>query len=516
MRISGSRWSTLPERRFALSGLIIGFTLLRLLMAATVPLIPQEAYYWQWSRQLDWSYFDHPPLVAWSIALTTALAGQTAFGIKLAAVAWSLGWNLLWLRLVLDMYASRVLAFWSLLALNLTIAYQAHGTGPTPDAPLLFGWVGVVWAVWRASASGRARWWLAAGGFAGLAMLAKYSAVLLLPIVLLYLWFAPAQRHWLRRPWPYLAVLVAVLMFVPVLWWNAQNDWASFAFQGSRRVGHMAEFKPRNTLVLLGTQLFMVTPYLLVLALVAAWRGTKEAWRGRLDDRGLLLLLSGAVPLLVFGAVSLRSVVKLNWLSPAYWSLIVLGLHQWQQRGFPAPRRRAIGLASSAVLMLSMAALMAVPDVPLGNLNAWSGWSAAAARVQVERERLTQLGQPSFVFAPNYKTSSLLRFYLPGQPRTYAQDILGARALQYDHMPLEEDLRGATGLLVLSDQRQSRFDMARLEPWFESVELVDTVETRAFGRVVRRVEIYRALNYRGHPRLRGGAGTAADTIGADE
>ena len=68
---------------------------------------------------------------------------------RLAAVLWSLGWNLLWARLILDMYADRRLAFWTLAALNLTVVYEAFGVGPTPDAPLLFAWTGAIWAVWR-------------------------------------------------------------------------------------------------------------------------------------------------------------------------------------------------------------------------------------------------------------------------------------------------------------------------------------------------------------------------------
>jgi 4-amino-4-deoxy-L-arabinose transferase-like glycosyltransferase len=138
--------------------LIAGFTLLRLLLAATTPLLPQEAYYWSWSRHLAAGYFDHPPLVSWAIALSTAVFGSTVFGIKSAAVAWSLGWNLLWARLIDDMYGSRRLAFWSLLALNLTLVYEVYGVGPTPDGPLLFGWVGTVWAVWRATTRGQNRW----------------------------------------------------------------------------------------------------------------------------------------------------------------------------------------------------------------------------------------------------------------------------------------------------------------------------------------------------------------------
>jgi 4-amino-4-deoxy-L-arabinose transferase-like glycosyltransferase len=97
---------------------------LRLLLAATAPLLPQEAYYWSWSQHLDWSYFDHPPLATYSMALTTAVFGQTVFGIKSAAVLWALAWNLLWARLILDMYGDRRLAFWSIAALNLTFVVR--------------------------------------------------------------------------------------------------------------------------------------------------------------------------------------------------------------------------------------------------------------------------------------------------------------------------------------------------------------------------------------------------------
>ena len=225
MPLPDSRWQSLPDRTHSIAWLIAGFTVLRLLLAATAPLLPQEAYYWSWSRHLDWSYFDHPPLATYSMVLTTALFGQSIFGIKSAAVLWALGWNLLWVRLILDMYGDRRLAFWSIAALNLTFVYEAFGLGPTPDSPLIFAWTGAIWAVWRLSQSGDGRWWFAAGGFIGLSMLGKYSGVLLGPVVLLYLLTSPRQRHWFGKPQPYLAGGVAIAVFAPVLIWNAQHDW---------------------------------------------------------------------------------------------------------------------------------------------------------------------------------------------------------------------------------------------------------------------------------------------------
>jgi hypothetical protein len=497
-----SRWQSLADRPHSIALLIAGFTLLRLLLAAAVPLLPQEAYYWSWSRHLDWSYFDHPPLATYSIALTTAVFGQTVFGIKAAGVLWSLGWNLLWARLILDMYADRRLAFWTLAALNLSVAYEAFGVGPTPDAPLIFAWTGAIWAIWRLSQTGNGKWWFAAGAFVGLSWLGKYSGVLLLPIVFVYLLTSPKQRHWLLKPQPYLAMALAAAVFTPVLVWNAQHDWVSLAFQSSRRVGEMGGFKPRYFLMLVGTQFLLLTPYLFVIAIGALFRGAREGVTGKLDDRARLLLLSGAIPILLFTAISFRSIVKINWLAPAYWSLVILAVRHVLSLD-SGLRRLQRGLASSLAILLAAGIVVAVPNLPIaGDMNSWSGWDEAAARVEKAAFAARAEGKDVFVFSPNYKISSLIRFNLPGKPRTYAQDIYGAKALQFDYFPLDRSLKGATGILVLSDQDQGELDLERLKAWFDTVERVDVVEAKAFGKVTRRVEIYRATNYKGHPRWR--------------
>lgn len=482
--------------------LILGVTVLRLLLAATAPLLPQEAYYWTWSRELDWSYFDHPPLASYGIALSTALFGQTVFGIKAAAVLWSLGWNLLWARLILDMYADRRLAFWSLAALNLTVAYEGFGIGPTPDGPLLFAWTGAIWAVWRLSQTRQARWWFVAGAFVGLSWLGKYAGVLLLPVVLLYLVTSPAQRHWLLRPAPYLAILLAVAVFTPVLYWNAQHDWVSLAFQSSRRIEGMGGFQPRYFPMLLATQFLILTPYLAVLVVAALFRGARDWRAGRLGDRERLLLLSAAVPIVFFTLVSFRSIVKINWLIPAYWSLIILAVREMLARA-DGLKRLGRGLASSAALLLVAAVALAIPNLPIpGDMNSWSGWREAARRVDQLAASIRAEGREAFVFSPNYKISSLLRFHLPGQPRTYAQDIYGAKALQYDYFPLAGSMAGATGILVTSDQSQGEVDLERVRRYFDSVELADTVEVMILGKVTRRVQIYRCTGYKGHPPRR--------------
>lgn len=492
--------------------LVLGFTALRVLLAAVVPLSAEEAYYWTWSRELAWSYFDHPPLASYGIRLTTEIFGQTTFAIKLSAVLWALALNLVWLRLILDMFSDRRLAFWSLLALNFTLAYEVYGVVSAPDSPLLAAWVATVWAIWNVSQTGKHRWWYAAGVFLGLSFLAKYSAILLVPIVLLYLVVSPKQRRWLATPHPYLACLVALAVFSPVLIWNAQNEWVSFAFQGTRRVAGMAEWHPRYLAILALSQLLMVTPYLLlvsVASLLDCWRERRDI---RTDDRLLLLLVSAAVPLVFFASASLRSLVKMNWLAPAYWPLIILGVRSiLRTRG--VDRRFALGLGSSAAVVAATSALIIVPNVPLGDVNVWSGWKQAAARVDLAETSLQARGIRNFVFSPNYKISSLIEFYLPGHPHSYAQDIFGQTALQFDYMPHRRDLNGATGILVVDDRSESTVPLKEIEPYFDSIEHVDSLEIGIFGRRTRRIDIYLCRNYHGYPRKASHGARAVHPVG---
>src|SRR5258707_12641948 len=105
-----------------------------------------------------------------------------------------------------------------------------------PDVALIPFAVAMVWALVRLVESDDARWWLAAGVFAGLAMLSKFTAIMLLPAVAAFALVPDWRRRWLLSPWPWLAALVAVVVFLPVLIWNSEHDWASFRFQVLRAV----------------------------------------------------------------------------------------------------------------------------------------------------------------------------------------------------------------------------------------------------------------------------------------
>ncbi len=474
---------------------VLGFSLFRLLLALILPLTPQEAYYWSWSRDLALSYFDHPPLASYSIWLTTLIFGQTIFGIKVAAVFWYLGMNILWAVMIQEMFGDSKQTFWTLLALNVTIVFELYGFVITPDTPLLFSWTACIYALWKLVSTEDKKWWYIAGFFLGLSWLGKYSGIMLVPSVLLFTLISNRQRKWLFTPHPYLGVLLAVVVFSPVLIWNAQHDWVSFTFQGSQRASGMGHWKVKFVGELFGSQFFILSPYLFVVVFATLIRFGRKIFSD-LEDKILLLLSSGLFTSIFFIAVSFRSLVKMNWLAPAYWSLIILGINYL----FENPKRLArmrIGIYSSAVFLLIGISVVAIPDVPLGEGNTWSGWKQAAQEVHALNDSLKGAGKTPFIFSTNYKAASLLKFYLPGQPRTYAQDIIGKPALQFDVWPRDEALEGRTGLLVVDDRREYRFKSKKIEPYFSEIVKLKTIRIENFGKLVRKIDIYQCSDYTG-------------------
>lgn len=475
---------------------LLGFTLLRMILAFITPLTPQEAYYWSWSQALDWSYFDHPPMATWLIWITTHIFGQTIFGIKLAAVLYYLGTYIIWAKLVQEIFEDERLTFLVILALNTTIIYELYGFVISPDSPLLMFWSLTIFLIWRVVRTGQAKYWYLAGIAMGLTWMSKYSGIFLIPSVFLFLLLSKDNRRWLTTPHPYLASLVAVLVFTPVLYWNAAHDWASLAFQGSRRVSGMDGWGLRFFGELIGSQMFMLTPFFFGFLVWGMVRVLPGLLKKPVNAGEILLFASGGVLLPFFVLVSFKTLVKMNWLVPAYWSWLILFIKYYLDQN----RSRKVlktGLISALVFYGIGLAVILIPNMPLGEGNTWSGWKKTAARVDDIVRDEAKDGSEVFVYSTNYKVSSLLRFYLPGQPETFAQNVFGEGALQFDYWQNPDELRGKTGILVVDDRREYRFKPEKIKPYFDTVEKIDELTFENFGQHTRRMQVFRCENYHG-------------------
>ncbi len=390
---------------------LIGLTAARLLLAAHLELHFDEAYYWYWSKNLQASYYDHPPAVAWFIRAGTALFGDTELGVRVFGQVSMIAATCLVFDAARRLFSSQA-ALIAAAGTQATLLFGAGSIVMTPDTPLvLFATIGL-WALIRFTLSGNGRWWLVVGAAGGAALLSKYTAGLLMAAVGIWLVATPQLRRWLSTPWPWLCAVAAVICFSPVLVWNAGHGWVSFAKQGGRLIRWDA-VRPGLAFEYLGSQMGLITPGLFVLLLAAVWIVARRAIRSGapLDT---LLALWFLVPAGFFLAVSPLLRVQGNWLAPA-WPAAFIALASLFARNRGLPRLRsavfwAEGTGAALVALVWLYALVPFGPAFKGNpLALLNGQRAFAAEIADFARR----NDSSQLIAADYATASMLRFYVP-------------------------------------------------------------------------------------------------------
>lgn len=415
---------------------LFALTVLRLVVAGLTPLSPDEAYYWVWSRALAGGYFDHPPMVALWIRVGTFIFGDTALGVRLLApLSTALG-SVLLAHAGTVLTGSRARGVMAAALLNATLAFGVGAVTMTPDTPLLFFWVCALAALARFLASGRGAWLLAVGACTGLALASKYTAVFLGVSVAVWLVAVPALRVWLRGPWPWLSGVVALLIFLPVLIWNAEHDWAGFAKQGGRIGGFRPEQAFYYFVEFIGGQIGMLTPLVFLVCGAGLWVAARSAWRGRDPGLSLLVLLS-VLPLPVFLQHVFTDRVQANWPAIIYPSAVLLGAMMWPRMQRPAV---ILGFALTAPVYLQAAwPMLPIPPRYDPSMKRLAGWEAFARDIEVARQGVG--GQ--FIAADNYPVAAMLAWHLKTDV-----PVIGAQARWANFTLPHPDLTGRPGLLV--------------------------------------------------------------------
>jgi 4-amino-4-deoxy-L-arabinose transferase-like glycosyltransferase len=315
-----------------------------------------ESYMVAAGRVLSLGYFDHPPASWWLAWGASHLFGSEApIVVRLPFIALFALSTWLMFRLTAAIADARA-GLWAAILLNLSPVFGVTtGTWVLPDGPLDCALLGAALCLVHALDRGTLRWWLGAGACCGLALFSKYSAALTIAGAVIYLLSSNQHRHWLARPAPWLAILVAALIFSPVLWWNATHGWASIAFQSERAVGvHFRPFAPLATLA--GEALF-VLPWIwlpLMAVFIADLRRGPSAWRS------WLLCCLAAPPIIVFAAISAWSSqrVLFHWAAPGYLMLFpLLGAAVAQHLDRPPVRRLLLGTAIFVVVVVAIVAI---------------------------------------------------------------------------------------------------------------------------------------------------------------
>jgi 4-amino-4-deoxy-L-arabinose transferase-like glycosyltransferase len=490
--------------RRALWAVIAVSTALHLAWAAAIGPGNDEAYHYLFTVHRDWSYFDHPPMLAFVEALGVLAAGGTvsALSLRLGFVALFAGSTWLMARLTERFYGAKAGVF-AALALNVT-AYHglAASTFALPDGPLLFFWLLTLERLAAAveSPGGKLGPWVGVGLAWGGALLSKYHAVFLPAGALLYVVLDREARRWLRRPGPYVAVALGALLFTPVLWWNATHHWASFLFQGGRALGAL-RFQPQTLAFYLLGQAAYLCPWIwLRLVNVLVRRGARLYE----DAHDRFLVCQAVVPLALFTAVaSIREVLP-HWTLVGFLALFpMLGrlwAGAWDQA--PGPLARRLGLMAAVPVLVGLLAVVEARTGllqkgrpgGLGLLNVTSdptvelvGWEQIGA----ELKRRGLLDRPgTFLFTRMWYHSGHLGFAVRGSSTpVLCYNPFDARSFAFWSRP--GDWVGDDGILVAVNDRFNEADVyAR---WFERVEPLGTFDVTRAGVPVRKVSLFRCV-----------------------
>src|ERR1700722_2301302 len=264
---------------------VAALVLLRLGGAAWTPLTFDEAYYWILSNHLAFGYYDHPPGVALVIRLGTMIAGDTELGVRLVSILLALPMSFAVYRAAVILFGGQRVAATATILLNVTMMAAVGTLVVTPDSPLLVASSFIVLCLAKVLETGRGAWWLAVGAAVGAALLSKYTALFFGPAILIWLIAVPKLRRCLILPWPFLGGLVSLLIFSPVLLWNADHHWVSFIKQLGR--SRVEDFKPVFLAELIPTQIVFATPLVFVLGAMGLYALLKRDG-GASAARGLL------------------------------------------------------------------------------------------------------------------------------------------------------------------------------------------------------------------------------------
>jgi hypothetical protein len=389
---------------------------LRLVAAAFTPLTFDEAYYWMWSRHLAGGYYDHPPMVAFVIRAGTLIAGDTEFGVRLVSILLALPMSFAIYRSAEILFGGTRTAASATILLNVTLMAAVGTLIVTPDAPLLVASSFVLFFLAKVLETGRGVWWLAVGAAAGCALLSKYNAMFFGPAIVIWLVAVPKLRRWLLSPWLYLGGLVALLLFAPVILWNADHQWVSFIKQLGR--ARIEDFRPAFIAELVPTQIGFATPLVFILGAMGlhamAWRNS-----GAFAARMLINSMFWTI-VAYFAWHSLHARVEANWFAPVYPAFAVAAavaanLTPWQGRRRQLADFCRRWAAPSGIVLFALLIVQANTGMLSGYRrdatvrSVGVGWPEIAREIEATRLRVGA----TCVLAPDYGTTSWLAFYLP-------------------------------------------------------------------------------------------------------
>lgn len=453
-------------------GLLLLLGLFHAIYNVTLELHPDEAYYWYWSKKLQLSYFDHPPMIAYMIRIFTLFSDHEFFTRLTAVFCMSVtGWYIF--KLAKDVYDKDV-AWLSLISYTIIPTISMGYTIITPDAPLLMFWALSTWYCYKALFEGKWKDYLLAGLFIGAMMLSKYTSVLFLTALLLFI-IIKMPRHLLQlKPWA--AIILAFIIFLPAVYWNYQHDWISFTFQYKHGTAEEVKIEWNKFFEFIGGLFAIFTPIFFGILIYGSVK-VKNYWS---DKKRFFIAITYLFPLLFFTYKGLFKKMELNWVAVAFISGIIL--FSWTVKEYKLKKTFIAGAALAILLnlILHFPALFFLP--PKMNIhNRIYGVKEAALRAA------SYLEPGDLLLADHLRRAAMFSFYAGGARQAHIPST--TRFSQYTMWDKDIDFSKVKGVFL-----SKRPEEKELSTIFKKVELLEKVKVKKEGLKEKTFYIYRCGN----------------------
>jgi len=387
-------------------------TLVALFHNTILPMHPDESYYWVWSRHLQLSYYDGPPMIAYMIKITTCI-WSTPFTVRLVSVICLFLTTCYIYQFAKRIFNARVAEI-SIIVFLFVPFVQVGFAIATPDLPLMLFWTLSFIMFYDYLILKQEKKIYLVGLFVGLALLSKYPAILLvvsffIMVVLLKRWEIFKQKSL------YIGMVIAIVVFSPVLIWNISNHFASFAFQ----LGHGASASaPLNLSYLgefLGGQFGAVNPIFFIIMVFVIIKGFKEI---KNNEKLLFLFIPFITTFVIFMLFSLNKHSEVNWPAPAYLSIVILMGY------FIEKYRLRVYCYIGAVFSIIAFVILIYPGYSPVLISKFKGYNVLMQSAD------QYVPDNAIILSDNYQDASEAEYYMTGRPTVYV--LTPTRFSQYD------------------------------------------------------------------------------------
>lgn len=465
-------------KRFSVTALGI-YALVSLLHAWQLPFSADEAHYALYASYLDWSYFDHPPMVGWLQSIALAVSSDE-FTLRIIPILMTAASLLLLFNLTKQEFGDKqawvaLLLFMSAPILNI-IPF-----GMIPETPLVLAGFICVWAVLNIVKSDGLilKHWLVLGFALGASGLSKYTGVTLAFSTALVL-FAHFKLSTFKFFGLYLAGLIAAACISPVLIWNMQNEWISFNYQLNHGAGK-STFELSKIAQMQGAQIASYGFLIYVAGLIAVFKFIKSS-----QHRVWLIFALPILLLFSFMAAKGRSLP--HWTELGVLFLLPI-IADWMVKSWSTKwvKVLSVSLASlSFLLVIVTQVLMFYPNFKFPDFKHPAadliGWKEAGKLVSDNAEADEQL------FIQNWSYASRAAWYSRYRP----VKVLDTRFDQFDMWHGQAEL-GDSGLLLMVATKKGFKE--HLLNRFETCTQLDQLEIKIKGNYVNHFKLYRCQNY---------------------